>query len=82
MRVQEVMMRALSGELHWFQAAAILRRQREPGVVPEPPRISAEGVHRNCPPAASRLTSRAFIARSTADSGYRQPIKGPNRLWN
>jgi hypothetical protein len=24
MRVQEVMMRALSGEVHWFQAAAIL----------------------------------------------------------
>ena len=24
MRVQDVMMRALSGEIHWFQAAAIL----------------------------------------------------------
>ena len=65
MRVQEVMMRAPSGELHWFQAADILgvdvrtmRRWREKF---ERIERSIEGVNGNSPPSrqsSSRCTRR------------------------
>jgi transposase len=67
MRVQEVMMRALSGKIHWFQAAAIL------GVdVRTMRRWRGEFEHRGCHASFDRRPQRPRPAHSAHRRQFRE----------